>query len=57
MQKDLPKEVTIRVLSSAYLRLLIFLHLDFGLCFIQTGILSYMYSAYKLNKHGDNIHP
>ena len=48
----------IRVVSSAYLRLLIFLlailipvHASSSLAF------HIMYSAYKLNKQGDNIHP
>ena len=31
-------------------------NLDSSLCFIQPGICT-MYSAYKLNKQGDNIHP
>ena len=43
----------IRVVSSAYLRLLILL---LGLCFFQPSVLM-MYSAYKLNKQGDNIQP
>ena len=48
----------IRVVSSAYLRLLIFLTAvliptcaSFSLAFLM------MYSAYKLNKQGDNIQP
>ena len=44
----------IRVVSSAYQRLLIFLlniNLESSLCFIM------MYSAYKLNKQDDNIQP
>ena len=41
----------IRVVSSAYLRLLIFL-----LAILIPAFLM-MYSAYKLNKHGDNIQP
>ena len=48
----------IRVVSSAYLRLLIFL----PAILIPAGATSspaflMMYSAYKLNKHGDNIQP
>ena len=31
-------------------------NLDSSLCFIQLGIL-HEYSAYKLNKQGDNIQP
>ena len=57
----------IRVVSSAYLRLLIFLP-AFGFCkswfaililscVSSCPVLLVMYSAYKLNKHGDNIHP
>ena len=48
----------IRVVSSAYLRLLIFLphNLDSSLCFIQPAFLM-MHSEYKLNKQGDNIQP
>ena len=46
----------IKVVSSAYLRLIDISpsNLDSSLCFIQPGIL---YSAYKLNKQGDNILP
>ena len=48
----------IRVVSSAYLRLLIFflavLILAYGLSSLTFCI---MYSAYKLNKQGDNIQP
>ena len=48
----------LRVMSSTYLRLLILFpgNLDSSLCFIQPG-LCMMYSAYKLNKQGDNIEP
>ena len=31
-------------------------YLDSSLCFFQPGI-SHVYSAYKLNKQGDNIQP
>ena len=48
----------IRVMSSAYLRLLIFL-LAILIPACETFSLAFyiMYSAYKLNKQGDNIHP
>ena len=48
----------IRVLSSVYLRLLIFLfsNLDSSLCFIHRAF-HMMYSEYKLNKQGDNTQP
>ena len=47
----------IKVVSSAYLSLLIFLpDLDSSLCSSSPGFLM-MYSAYKLNKQGDNIQP
>ena len=46
----------VRVVSSAYLRLLIFLQaVDSSLCFLQPSVSHY--SAYKLNKQGDNIQP
>ena len=46
----------IRVVSSAYLRLLIFL-LAFLIpaCYSSSPAFCMMYSAYKLNKQGDNI--
>ena len=31
-------------------------NIDSSLCFIQSNVLM-MYSAYKLNKQGDNIQP
>ena len=48
----------IRVVSSAYLRLLIFL-LAFLIpaCASSSPAFLRMYSAYKLNKQGDNIQP
>ena len=48
----------IRVVSSAYLRLLIFL-LAILIPACASSILAFhmMYSAYKLNKQGDNIQP
>ena len=48
----------IRVLSSAYLRLLIFLLAILILaCTSSSLAFLMMYSAYKLNKQGDNIQP
>ena len=46
------------VVSSAYMRLLIFLlAILIPACASSSLVLRMMYSAYKLNKHGDNIHP
>ena len=48
----------IRVVSSAYLRLLIFLPaILIPACALSSLALHMMYSAYKLNKQGDNIQP
>ena len=48
----------IRVLSSAYLKLLIFLlAILIPVCASSSLAFHVMYSAYKLNKHGDNIQP
>src|SRR5574337_553444 len=48
----------IRVLSSAYLRLLIFLLAILNpACASSSPEFLMMYSAYKLNKQGDNIKP
>ena len=48
----------IRVVSSAYLRLLIFLSAVLSpACFLSNPEFLMMYSAYKLNKQGDNIQP
>ena len=48
----------IRVVSSAYLRLLIFLPSDLiPACDSSSPVFHMMYSAYKLSHHGDNIHP
>ena len=48
----------IRVVSSAYLRLLIFLLAILILaCASSSPAFRMMYSAYKLNKQGDNIQP
>ena len=48
----------IRVVSSAYLRLLIFLPaILIPACLSSSPAFLMMYSAYKLNKQGDNIQP
>ena len=48
----------IRVVSSAYLRLLIFLPaILISACVSSSPAFLMMYSAYKLNKQGDNIQP
>ena len=48
----------IRVVSSEYLRLLIFLMaILIPACASSSPAFLMMYSAYKLNKHGDNIQP
>ena len=48
----------IRVVSSAYLRLLIFLPaVLIPACASSSLAFHMMYSAYKLNKQGDNIQP
>ena len=48
----------IRVVSSAYLRLLIFLPaILIPACASFSPTFCMMYSAYKLNKQGDNMHP
>ena len=48
----------IRVVSSAYLRLLIFLPAVLTAAYASSSItFLMMYSAYKLNKQGDNIQP
>ena len=48
----------IRVVSSAYLRLLIFLlAILIPACTLSSPAFLMMYSAYKLNKQGDNIQP
>ena len=48
----------IRVVSSAYLRLLIFLPpILIPACVSSSPAFLRMYSAYKLNKQGDNIQP
>ena len=48
----------IRVVSSAYLRLLIFLPaILIQACACSSPAFLMMYSAYKLNKQGDDIHP
>ena len=48
----------IKVVSSAYLRLLIFLPtILIPVCVSSSPVFLMMYSAYKLNKQGDNIQP
>ena len=48
----------IRVVSSVYLRLLIFLLASLiPACASSSPVFLMMYSAYKLNKQGDNIQP
>ena len=48
----------IRVVSSAYLRLLIFLlAILIPACVSSSPVFLMMYSAYKFNKQGDNIQP
>ena len=48
----------IRVVSSAYLRLLIFLPAILIPAYaFPSPVFVMMYSAYKLNKQGDNIQP
>ena len=48
----------IRVVSSAYLRLLIFLlEILIPACASSSPAFHMMYPAYKLNKQGDNIQP
>ena len=48
----------IRVVSSVYLRLLIFLPaILIPACASSSPVFLMMYSAYKLNKQGDNIQP
>ena len=48
----------IRLVSSAYLRLLIFLPaILIPACVSSSPAFLMMYSAYKLNKQGDNIQP
>ena len=48
----------IRVVSSAYLTLLIFLlAILIPVCASSSPVFLMMYSAYKLNKQGDNIQP
>ena len=48
----------LRVVSSAYLRLLIFLPaILIPACASSSPVFLMMYSAYKLNKQGDNIQP
>ena len=49
---------TIRVVISAYLKLLIFLlTILISACYSSSPAFLMLYSAYKLNKQGDNIQP
>ena len=49
---------SIRMVSSAYLRLLTFLQaILIPACVSSSPVFLMMYSAYKLNKQGDNIQP
>ena len=49
---------TIRVVVSAYMRLLIFLPANLiPACALSSPAFLIMHTAYKLNKQGDNIHP
>ena len=53
-----PSFSAIRVMSSVYLRLLIFLPENlYPACTSYSPAFHKMYSAYKLNKQGDNIQP
>ena len=48
----------IRVISSAYVKILIFLlAILIPACALSSLVFHMMYSAYKLNKQGDNIQP
>ena len=48
----------IRVVSSAYLRLLVFLPaILIPACLLSSPVFHIVYSAYKLDKQGDNIQP
>ena len=47
----------IRVVSSAYLRLLFLLAILIPACASSSLAFHVMYSAYNLHKHGDNIQP
>ena len=47
----------IRVVSSAYLRLLFILKIFIPACASSSRAFLMMYSAYKLNRQGDNIQP
>ena len=52
-----PSVSAVRVVSSAYLRLLIFLpEILIPACDLSSLAFHMMYSAYKLNKQDDNIH-
>ena len=56
--KEESGKVGLRVVSSAYLRLLIFLPaILIPACASSSSAIFMMYSAQKLNKQGDNIQP
>ena len=58
VRKDSSPLSAIRVISSTYLRLLIFLPGILIPSCVSSSLAFYMmYSAYKLNKQGDNIQP
>ena len=58
LSSDMLPHPPIRVVSSAYLRLLIFLPaILIPACASSSLAFCMMYSAYKLNKQGDNIQP
>ena len=48
---------SINVVSSTYLRLLVFLPAVLIPAYASSRLAFHMYSAYKLNKQGDNIQP
>ena len=53
---SVPLHLAIRVISSAYMRLLVFLpELVISICDSSSLAFLMMYSAYMLNKRGDNI--
>ena len=52
-----PLSLSSRVVSSTYLRLIFLLAILIPACTSSSPAFLMMYSAYKLNKQGDNIHP
>ena len=58
LEDDIVAFSAIRVVSSAYVRLLIFLPVILiPVCASSSPAFLMMYSTYKLNKQGDNVHP